>query len=30
MGTVDANLRNPALEARNIVELGFMMIEIIR
>lgn len=30
MGMVDATDRQPAREARNVVELGFLMIEIIR
>jgi hypothetical protein len=30
MGMTDANERAPAKEARNVVELGFLMIEIIR
>ena len=29
MGMVDANDRNPALEAKNTVELGFEMLKII-
>lgn len=29
LGVVDATQRNPAKEAKNVVELGLMMIEII-